>query len=461
MFGSIILIVITLLVTFASYFSSKYWINDKLDLLKSNATALAAYAKEKVESPNYNLEVGRTGEAVSVASDITVFFVDVNRNTFTCSEIKQKLDCVHIGSTVNKDIMDRVYIDGIYTDTTTLGGMYKTDHYTVGAPITGYYECYGAVFVSYEASNYEAFIQKIIWGLVYAGVFCLILGFVLIYIITKKLVKPIVEVSNAANAMIEGDYSHRIEVTRTDEIGALVTSFNNMIEAQKSLETMRSSFIANVSHELKTPMTTIGGFIDGILDGTIPVEKHKHYLGIVSDEVKRLSVMVNAMLSLSKLESGQTELKYAAVDVTEIICRVIISFSLKFESKNIEIRGMDDASTFIVDGDYDLLYQALYNLFDNAIKFTPENGVITLNIDDLNRSISITNSGQGIKDEDIEFIFDRFYKADKSRSKDKSGFGLGLFIVKSIINIHNGNISVESEYGKSTTFTVSLPKLMQ
>lgn len=458
MFGSIILIVITLLVSFASCFSSEFWINDKLDLLKSNATALAAYAKEKVESPNYNLEVGRTGDAVSEASDITVFFVDVNRNTFTCSEIKQKLDCVHIGSTVNKDIMDRVYIDGIYTDTTTLGGMYKTDHYTVGAPITGYYECYGAVFVSYDASNHEAFIKQIIWGLIYAGIFCLILGFVLIYIITNKLVKPIVDVSNAANAMIEGDYSHRIEVKRTDEIGTLVTSFNNMVEAQKSLETMRSSFIANVSHELKTPMTTIGGFIDGILDGTIPVEKHEHYLGIVSDEVKRLSVMVNAMLSLSKLESGQTELKNIAVDVTEIICRVIISFSLKLESKNIEIQGMDDASQFIVDGDYDLLYQSIYNLFDNAIKFTPENGVIELNIDSLNRTISITNSGKGIKDEDIEFIFDRFYKADKSRSKDKSGFGLGLFIVKSIINIHNGNISVESEYGKSTTFTVSLPK---
>ena len=458
MFGSIILIVITLLVSFASYFSSEFWINDKLDLLKSNATALAAYAKEKVESPNYNLEVGRTGDAVSEASDITVFFVDVNRNTFTCSEIKQKLDCVHIGSTVNKDIMDRVYIDGIYTDTTTLGGMYKTDHYTVGAPITGYYECYGAVFVSYDASNHEAFIKQIIWGLIYAGIFCLILGFVLIYIITNKLVKPIVDVSNAANAMIEGDYSHRIEVKRTDEIGTLVTSFNNMVEAQKSLETMRSSFIANVSHELKTPMTTIGGFIDGILDGTIPVEKHEHYLGIVSDEVKRLSVMVNAMLSLSKLESGQTELKNIAVDVTEIICRVIISFSLKLESKNIEIQGMDDASQFIVDGDYDLLYQSIYNLFDNAIKFTPENGVIELNIDSLNRTISITNSGKGIKDEDIEFIFDRFYKADKSRSKDKSGFGLGLFIVKSIINIHNGNISVESEYGRSTTFTVTLPK---
>ena len=151
-------------------------------------------------------------------------------------------------------------------------------------------------------------------------------------------------------------------------------------------------------------------------------------------------------------------MKTISVDITEIICRVIISFSLKLEGKNIEICGMEDSSPLIVDGDYDLLYQAVYNLFDNAIKFTPENGVITIKIDELNNVFSITNSGQGIKKDDLEFIFDRFYKGDKSRSKDKSGFGLGLFIVKSIINIHNGNISVESEYEKSTTFTITLPK---
>ena len=458
MFGSIILVVMTLLVSIAGFISSEYWMDDKLQLLESNAKALSAYAKQMVESRNYNLEVGRTGEAVANASDITVFFVDVHGNTFTCSEIKHDVDCIHMGRTVEKAIMDRAYIDGIYTDTTTLGGMYSTEHYTVGVPITGYYECYGVVFVSCEASNYEVFIQRIIRVLINSGVACLILGFVLIYIITKRLVKPIIDVSNAANAMISGDYSHRIEVNRKDEIGTLVMSFNNMVEAQKSLETMRSSFIANVSHELKTPMTTIGGFIDGILDGTIPVERQNHYLSIVSDEVKRLSLMVNAMLSLSKLESGQTEFKPISIDITEIICRIIISFSFKLEGKNIEIKGMEDVAPFFVDGDYDLMYQAIYNLFDNAIKFTPQNGYIEIKIDDNDRLFSITNSGKGINKEDLEFIFDRFYKGDKSRSKDKSGFGLGLYIVKSIINIHNGNILVKSEYEKSTTFTIMLPE---
>lgn len=450
--------VITLLVAIAGYFASEYWMNDKIELLKSNALALSATAKEMVESPNYTLEVGRTGAAVSQASDITVFFVDVHGNTISCSETKQDVDCVHLAQTVEKEIMDRVYLDGIYTDTQKLGGIYSSNHYTVGAPITGYYYCYGAVFVSCEVSTYRNFINSTVFILIYSGLLCLFVGFVLIYVITKRIVKPIVDVSNAADAMIQGDYSHKIEGSRNDEIGTLILSFNNMVEAQKSLETMRSSFIANVSHELKTPMTTISGFIDGILDGTIPKEKQNHYLGIVTDEVKRLSLMVNAMLSLSKLESGQTEMKTISVDITEIICRVIISFSLKLEGKNIEICGMEDSSPLIVDGDYDLLYQAVYNLFDNAIKFTPKNGVITIKIDELNNVFSITNSGQGIKKDDLEFIFDRFYKGDKSRSKDKSGFGLGLFIVKSIINIHNGNISVESEYEKSTTFTITLPK---
>ena len=244
-------------------------------------------------------------------------------------------------------------------------------------------------------------------------------------------------------------------------MGELQQSFNEMVQSVQSLEVMRSSFISNVSHELKTPMTTIGGFVDGILDGTIPMSQNKKYLLIVSDEVKRLSSMVNAMLSLSKLESGQTKLAYSKVDITDIICRIIISFSMKIESKNIEIEGMEDVPQSYIYGDYDLLYQTIYNLFDNAIKFTPENGIISVDIDETNNyiKIKITNSGEGISEEDLAHIFERFYKSDKSRSMDKTGFGLGLHIVKSIVDIHNGKVSVQSEYGKSTSFSITLPNI--
>ena len=275
------------------------------------------------------------------------------------------------------------------------------------------------------------------------------------------MVDPLVQMSIAAKAMSKGDYSHRITVNRKDELGELQQSFNEMVQSVQSLEVMRSSFISNVSHELKTPMTTIGGFVDGILDGTIPMSQNKKYLLIVSDEVKRLSSMVNAMLSLSKLESGQTKLACSKVDITDIICRIIISFSMKIESKNIEIEGMEEVPQSYVYGDFDLLYQTIYNLFDNAIKFTPENGLISVDIDETNNyiKIKITNSGEGISEEDLAHIFERFYKSDKSRSMDKTGFGLGLHIVKSIVDIHNGKVSVQSEYGKSTSFSITLPNI--
>lgn len=459
-FTSIILAAIILFITFSVFFAGKYWTNEKFKLLNSNAKALSAMAKEQVGSPDYTLQISRTGAAIADTSDSVVFFVDLNGNTFTCSDTRKNRECVHFAGTIDKKIMDKVIKDEIYSETGTLGGLYSSPYYTVATPITGYYNgVYGVVFTSCDANSHTQYIANLVHIFSVCGFVILIIAIFCVYVITKRIVRPIVEMSKAANAMAKGDYSHLITVDRDDELGMLERSFNDMTIAVKSLEVMRSSFIANVSHELKTPMTTIGGFIDGILDGTIPVSNTKKYLSIVSDEVKRLSLMVNAMLSLSKLESGQTELVYSKVNISEIVRRTIISFSLNIENKNISISGMEDAPEIKIYGDYDLLYQAVYNLFDNAIKYTPQNGEIDINIKKTgqNINIKITNSGEGIKEEERKFIFERFYKIDKSRSQDKKGFGLGLYIVKSIIDIHNGNVTVESEYGKSTSFIITLP----
>lgn len=460
LFASIITVVIVLLIGLSAFFAGQYWQNEKFKTLTSNAKALSAVANEIVGSSDYTLEISRTGATVAEASETVVFFVDINGNTFTCSDTRSHSDCVHLANTIDKSIMECLFDDEIYSETGTLGGVYDSVHYTVATPITGYYNgIYGAVFISCDAAGQTLYVRQFMQIFIISGIVCLIIAFLSVYMITRRLVKPVVEMSEAARAMAKGDYSHRITVDRRDELGMLESSFNDMIQAVQSLEVMRSSFVANVSHELKTPMTTIGGFIDGILDGTIPANQTKKYLAIVSDEVKRLSLMVNAMLSLSKLESGQTQLTYYQVNLTEIVCRIIISFSLKIENKNIEIRGMEDSPQLIVNGNYDLLYQMVYNLFDNAIKFTPQNGSITVSLDSTNGCgiLKISNSGDGISQEDLVHIFERFYKTDKSRSKDKTGFGLGLYIVKSIVDIHNGRVSVESDYGKSTTFTISLP----
>ena len=190
----------------------------------------------------------------------------------------------------------------------------------------------------------------------------------------------------------------RVPVTSSDELGQLAVSFNNMANSLSNSEGTRRSFIANVSHELKTPMTTIAGFIDGILDGTIPKEQESKYLHIVSDEVKRLSRLVKSMLDLSRIDSGEMKLHPSRFDITNTVVTTLLTFEQKIDEKQIEIRGLEDAAPQEVWGDQDLLHQVVYNLIENAVKFTNEGGYIAVQVSDsIDRTtVVIENSGPGI-----------------------------------------------------------------
>ena len=226
---------------------------------------------------------------------------------------------------------------------------------------------------------------------------------------------------------------------------------------------MRRNFIANISHELKTPMTTIAGFIDGILDGTIPPEKQKHYLGIVSQEVKRLSRLVRTMLDLSRIDSGEMKLRPARFDLTNTVFSALLSFEDAIETKKIEVRGLEDTESIFVDGDPDMIHQVVYNLIDNAVKFTNEGGYIEIRVRGIpgKTVVSVENSGAGIAPDELPLIFDRFYKTDKSRSQDKNGMGLGLYIVRTIIRLHGGEIKAESVQNEFCRFVFWLPKKIE
>lgn len=266
--------------------------------------------------------------------------------------------------------------------------------------------------------------------------------------------------SHAAKAFGNGDFSIRVSPKSRDEIGDLGMAFNNMANSLSNSEGMRRSFIANVSHELKTPMTTIAGFIDGILDGTIPPEKHDHYLKIVSVEVKRLSRLVKSMLDLSRIDSGELKINPVKFDLTDTVCSTLLTFEKSIEEKNIEIRGLDDAAPLNITGDQDLLHQVVYNIIENAVKFTNAGGYISFVLtDSIDRaSVSIENSGMGIPAEEVPMVFDRFYKTDKSRSRDKNGLGLGLYLVRTIIKLHGGEITVRSVESSFCCFEFYIPK---
>jgi len=264
--------------------------------------------------------------------------------------------------------------------------------------------------------------------------------------------------ADATRAFANGDFSVRVPVEGVDEIGVLAASINEMATSLAELEMSSRSFTANVSHELKTPMTTIGGFVDGILDGTIPEEKHRHYLTIVSEEIKRLSRLVKAMLQLAKIEAGERQIIANQFDIHDTVIQTVFAFEQVIESKDLEIRGLD-VDKIMVEADEDLIHQVVYNLVDNAVKFTNQGGYIEFefNGDDKMIYVAVRNSGDGIPEDELNKLFDRFYKTDRSRSLDKNGVGLGLYIVRTVIGLHGGEIRARSKQGEFTEFEFSIP----
>ena len=232
-----------------------------------------------------------------------------------------------------------------------------------------------------------------------------------------------------------------------------------MAESRDNYDTMRNTFKSNVSHDLRSPMTSISGFVDGILDGVIPPEKHEYYLQIVSTEIKRLSRLVASLHDLSRIQAGERKFTMAPFDICEMGREIIISFEQKINDKKLNVEFNCDDDRMMVVADRDAIYQILYNLCDNAVKFASEEGVLSLSIRKLKGRktlVSVFNEGQGIAEADIPYVFERFYKSDKSRGLNKSGVGLGLFISKTIIEAHGEEIWVESDFGEDCCFHFTL-----
>lgn len=303
-----------------------------------------------------------------------------------------------------------------------------------------------------------------------AAVWVMIAALIALYFITERTIEPLREMSRAAKKLSVGSFDTKVPVRGRDEIAQLAQTFNQMSDSLQSMERMRSSFIANVSHDLRTPMTTISGFIDSILDGVIPPEEQEHYLRVVSDEVRRLSRLVNQLLDISRLQAGERKLVKRSFDICEMGRQILISFEQKIEDKHLDVSFVCDEDRMQVFGDQDAVHQIFYNICDNAVKFSREGGLLRLQITrerrperggKLKAVIRVYNEGQGIPPEDQPYIFERFYKSDKSRSLDKTGVGLGMYIAKTIIEAHGESISVRSEYGKDCEFTFTMPPTEQ
>ena len=461
---SFLIISVTILI-----FETSYWKMEKRRNLENSAVRVAALASRNATSPKPKVYVITNMENVamlfaqSIESDIFITAPDGKALLTAYGGMGGEVDT---SKPIDAAIMKKA-LNGHYSAEGTLGGIYQNSYYSIGVPITvidadGGTTVIGAVFASYNAETFNEFRWTVVKVLLYALVAAFVISFAVVWLFTYKLVKPLRNMASAAHSFGEGNFSVRVPVTSSDEIGQLAVAFNSMADSLASSETSSRSFIANVSHELKTPMTTIAGFIDGILDGTIPPEKEKHYLTIVSQEVKRLSRLVRTMLDLSRIDSGALKLRPTHFDMMNTILVALLSFEQKIEEKKIEVQGIENTESLYVEGDPDMLHQVVYNLIDNAVKFTNEGGYLRISVIQANgrTTVGIENSGPGIAPDELPMVFERFYKTDKSRSRDKNGMGLGLYIVRTIIRLHGGEITVVSEQDKFTRFEFWIPDKM-
>lgn len=461
----IILISLTIMMAIMTFVYNSYLAASNYKTLMKTCRTVAEYSETvlKYGSQQSGIDSARsiyfTAESLADVSDFDLFITDENGTVSlcTCNEWAENGSCMHSGKTVNSDFIAKA----AQKDITGLNSLniYSQPRYVAATAVHSGTKTVGYIIVSAPVTAINGLVKTVVKLYLISAVIPIAIMFFAIYAITYRITKPMKQMSEAAHAMAQGDFSRRIPVTSDDEIGQLAASFNQMTNALVQLEEMRRSFVANVSHELKTPMTTIGGFIDGIIDGTIPLERQQHYLRIVSQEVKRLSRLVQTMLDLSKLESGEFALKNESFNFKELLLEIVLSQEQRIENKEITVNGLDEVVDVELIADKDLIHQAIYNLVDNAIKFTEQGGSLSfkLSSDQHGITFSVTNTGTGIPEKSLSLIFERFYKVDKSRSANKNGTGLGLYIVKTIIKNHGGNISVSSHENEYTTFTVNLP----
>jgi signal transduction histidine kinase len=436
---------------------------EKLDAMKSTGKEVARFIS--YYSIDYDLddfEMRAILTTFSRTSDFDILIADPYGTVISSSD--SGYNSAYIGKKVPGTILTQVNTRPPYIDLSNLDGIYSDTRYVFGARLTPGSNpgIIGYIFLSSQATDMAQLWRQFAALFMIVAVAVLILIFIITYFTARKQSKPLNEMANAARRFARGDFTVRVDDNeeRVDEIGQLMEAFNSMADALERSEKLRRDFIANVSHELKTPMTVISGFSDGILDGTIPKASERQYLEIISSETKRLSRLVRKMLELSRLQPVTAEeLVHSSFDISEVIRLSLLSFESKIEGKGLDVETELPEEAVLVRGDEDAIRQVVYNLIDNAVKFAEKGTALRLSVWKQGQRVfvSVENTGETIPSSEMPLIFDRFHKSDRSRSADKDGVGLGLYIVKTILDSHNEDIFVTSSRGVTKfTFTLTL-----
>ncbi len=377
---------------------------------------------------------------------------------------KQPMGCQHQGLMIDSTYLRQVMDTGAVSDVGVIQGLYEESRYVVGVAIQGSknQKPVGLVIVSSPLTKVHTILEKMSDIYLLTSVLVVLAAVLVMTFMFRRQSNPLRDMAKAASDFGHGKLDARVPVDERSpqEVQELALAFNNMASSLQKSEYQRQEFVANVSHELKTPMTTISGYVDGMLDGTIPPERQNHYMRLVSQETKRLSRLVRSMLDISRMQDTQRfpEEQLTQFDLCECAGQVLITFEQKVLEKSLTVEVNFPEHSVDTLANRDAITQVFYNLVDNAVKFCPEGGTLSVSVREDGSKIyaGIANTGATIPPEELSLVFDRFHKLDKSRAENRDGWGLGLYIVKTLIGRHGEDISVTSQDGR-TEFTFTLP----
>lgn len=441
----------------------RYAVAEKKNLLETDAAQIAKVAGLFQEDDLGNMKQGINRDLLAYMADnpdADVLLCDENGVVnffFRCDE---KGEQVAEGASIDSFTLRQVNTLKSYHGMSDLG-VYGKKRFAVGVPILVHNLPQGFVFVTASIEQLTGLWRSFGVMFLLSALVVLVFAFLSSYVTTRQQVRPLHELTDTIKRFGMGEYDLRAEDSQNvEEIRELATAFNTMADSIACAEQRRQEFVANISHELKTPMTTISGFTDGILDGTIPPERQRESLQVISDETRRLSRLVRKMLDMSRLSAREHEMvAQSQFSITEVFAQVLISLERKITSARLDVDARFPESDVLVWGDPDAITQVCYNLMDNAIKFSRPGTAIGVSIVPKGGKawISVRNTGETIPPEELSMVFDRFHKSDRSRSLDKEGVGLGLYIVKTILNKHKEDITVTSVDGVTEfRFTLAL-----
>ena len=457
------MVLLTLLLLGVSFFTLSYGTTtaDKRGEMRTRAELIAQvsadyFAAAGDASIDEGTALRKLADMASRMTDVDFLICSAQGNVLLTTDE----ELVGRSITIPQDIVDDILgKKALYQGRSNINGTYSVKKFAVAVPVlSNESQLVGIVLAVMDESEIMQVWRSFIGMFLMTSAIILLISFLASSVTSMRQIKPITDMVQATRAYAAGDFDVRIpELDRSDEIGELAQSFNAMADSLAETERQRRDFIANVSHELKTPMTTIAGYTDGILDGTIPPEKERQYLQIISDESRRLSRLVRRMLDISQIQNK--EMKKEEFDLCESARIALLSMEKKITDRGLDVDAEIPEDSVMVQGDRDLITQVIYNLLENAAKFaTPGSQLyLGLAVNGEKAYVTVRNLGSTIPAEEIPLLFERFHKSDKSRSEDKDGYGLGLYIVKTILAQHKEQITVTSQDGVTAfTFTMQM-----